>query len=207
MYRSVHQQMFTLPDVVPALSGARLSRAHGRPAWRRRSASIRASAARYRESDFVGYMNNLEPAAPEEDRHRRAGEPEMRQAERGCNRWPTPIGRRSPAISRASGKSSRTGSRSICGRVQVLDVREPDEFTGPLGPHPRRRADPARRALRAHAASLKKDQPIVAVCRAGGRSAQATIMLQQAGFTKVANLPGGMLRWRAEGYGTDGEGI
>ena len=45
---------------------------------------------------------------------------------------------------------------------------------------------------------------IVAVCRAGGRSAQATIILQQAGFTKVANLPGGMLRWRGEGHSVDG---
>jgi rhodanese-related sulfurtransferase len=41
---------------------------------------------------------------------------------------------------------------------------------------------------------------VVAVCRAGGRSAQATIILQQAGFAEVANLAGGMLRWRAEGH-------
>jgi hypothetical protein len=37
------------------------------------------------------------------------------------------------------------------------------------------------------------------VCRAGGRSVQATNILQQAGFKDVANLTGGMLRWRAEG--------
>jgi sulfur dioxygenase len=47
---------------------------------------------------------------------------------------------------------------------------------------------------------LKRDQPIVAVCRAGSRSAQATAILQQAGFTAIANLNGGMLRWRAEGH-------
>jgi hypothetical protein len=35
---------------------------------------------------------------------------------------------------------------------------------------------------------------IVAVCRAGGRSAQATNILQQASFKAVANLTGGMLR-------------
>jgi rhodanese-related sulfurtransferase len=39
----------------------------------------------------------------------------------------------------------------------------------------------------------------VTVCRAGGRSAQATVILRQAGFERVANLAGGMLRWRAEG--------
>jgi sulfur dioxygenase len=29
-------------------------------------------------------------------------------------------------------------------------------------------------------------------------------MLQRAGFTDVANLAGGMLRWRAEGYPVEG---
>jgi rhodanese-related sulfurtransferase len=42
------------------------------------------------------------------------------------------------------------------------------------------------------------------VCRGGGRSAQATNILQQAGFKSVANLTGGMLRWRAEGHPVKG---
>jgi rhodanese-related sulfurtransferase len=48
------------------------------------------------------------------------------------------------------------------------------------------------------AAALAKDKPVVAVCRAGGRSAQATLILKRLGFPQVANLPGGMLRWRAQ---------
>jgi sulfur dioxygenase len=51
---------------------------------------------------------------------------------------------------------------------------------------------------------LQRDRPVVAVCRAGSRSAQATAILQQAGFGEVANLNGGMLRWRAEGYRVEG---
>ena len=51
---------------------------------------------------------------------------------------------------------------------------------------------------------LAKDRPVVAVCRAGGRSAQATAILQQAGFDRVANLSGGMLRWRAESCPVEG---
>jgi sulfur dioxygenase len=42
------------------------------------------------------------------------------------------------------------------------------------------------------------------VCRAGSRSAHATAILQKAGFADIANLPGGMLRWRAEGRGVEG---
>ena len=40
--------------------------------------------------------------------------------------------------------------------------------------------------------------------RAGSRSAHATAILIKAGVTDVANLPGGMLRWRAEGRGVEG---
>jgi rhodanese-related sulfurtransferase len=42
------------------------------------------------------------------------------------------------------------------------------------------------------------------VCRSGARSAQASILLQRAGFNDVANLAGGMLRWRAEGHAVEG---
>ena len=49
-----------------------------------------------------------------------------------------------------------------------------------------------------------EDRPIVAVCRAGSRSAQAVTLLQQESFAEVANLAGGMLRWRAEGRETVG---
>ena len=48
------------------------------------------------------------------------------------------------------------------------------------------------------------DSSVGAVCRAGSRSAQATAILQKAGFTEFANLTGGMLRWRAEGRAVDG---
>ena len=46
---------------------------------------------------------------------------------------------------------------------------------------------------------LARDRPVVAVCRSGTRSARAVALLQQAGFNDVANLAGGMLRWRVEG--------
>jgi rhodanese-related sulfurtransferase len=51
---------------------------------------------------------------------------------------------------------------------------------------------------------LSKAQPIVTVCRSGARSAQATVLLGKAGFEKVANLSGGMLRWRAQRYAVEG---
>jgi sulfur dioxygenase len=87
--------------------------------------------------------------------------------------------------------------------VQILDVREPEEFTGPLGHIAGAILIPLGE-LAERTGELTKDRPIVAVCRAGGRSAQATIILQQVGFADVANLTGGMLRWRAEGHAVEG---
>ena len=89
-------------------------------------------------------------------------------------------------------------------RVQVLDVREPSEFSGPLGRIRGAKLIPLGELAR-RAGELSRERPIVAVCRAGGRSAQATVILQQAGFTQVANLAGGMLRWRVEGHAVEGE--
>ena len=83
------------------------------------------------------------------------------------------------------------------GEFMVLDVREPAEFDGPLGHIDGARLLPLGE-LAERADELPRDQPIVAVCRAGGRSAQATVILKRAGFTDLANLAGGMLRWRAQ---------
>ena len=113
------------------------------------------------------------------------------------------MGARSDIRLPGSGRSIRTGSRSTRRRVQILDVREPEEFTGPLG-HIRGAVLIPLGDLAERAGELARDRPIVAVCRAGSRSAQATVILREAGFTDVANLSGGMLRWRAEGHSVEG---
>ena len=88
-------------------------------------------------------------------------------------------------------------------------MREPDEFDGPLGRIQRRDAAFRLGELATRTGELARDRPVVAVCRSGARSAQASVLLQRAGFNDVANLAGGMdLRWRAEGAaGRWGEGL
>ncbi|HTJ95819.1 MAG TPA: MBL fold metallo-hydrolase [Pararobbsia sp.] len=92
------------------------------------------------------------------------------------------------------------------GAVQLVDVREPDEFEGPLGRIPRARLI-SLGELADRTGELDAARPIVTICRAGGRSAQATVILRQAGFGEVANLGGGMLRWRAEGRIVENGGV
>jgi sulfur dioxygenase len=87
--------------------------------------------------------------------------------------------------------------------VQIVDVREPDEFDGPLGHLPGARLIPLG-ALVEKRSLLDAQKPTVVVCRSGARSAQATVLLGKAGFAKVANLAGGMLRWRTQRFAVDG---
>ena len=87
--------------------------------------------------------------------------------------------------------------------MQILDVREHDEFNGPLGHIPGAKLVPLG-TLADGAGTLAREKPIVVVCRSGARSAQATLMLGKAGFEKVANLSGGMLRWRTQRFQVEG---
>jgi sulfur dioxygenase len=87
--------------------------------------------------------------------------------------------------------------------VQIVDVREPDEFNGPLGHVPGAVLMPLGK-LNEKLNSIDKNKPVVVVCRSGARSAQATLMLGKSGFERVANLSGGMLRWRAQRFHVEG---
>lgn len=80
----------------------------------------------------------------------------------------------------------------------LLDVREPEEFTGDLG-HIEGSLlvplDALDRRLPKLAGYVDRD--VVVVCRAGARSASAGVILKRAGFRRVLNLEGGMLAWHA----------
>jgi rhodanese-related sulfurtransferase len=84
----------------------------------------------------------------------------------------------------------------------VVDVRGADEFEAELGHIRGARLVPLP-DLAARAGEIDRSRPVVAVCRSGARSAQATVLLRKSGFDKVANLAGGMLRWRAQGLPVD----
>lgn len=88
------------------------------------------------------------------------------------------------------------------GEVQILDVREPDEYVGPLG-HIAGSVLIPLGDLPERWQELSADKPIVAVCRSGVRSVHAMRFLGGQGFTRMANLPGGMIRWRQEGLPTE----
>lgn len=79
--------------------------------------------------------------------------------------------------------------------VRRIDVREPDEFTGPLGHLPGAELVPLG-TLESAAASWPREQPLLLICRSGGRSAKAAQALARGGFQHLYNLVGGMLAVR-----------
>lgn len=81
---------------------------------------------------------------------------------------------------------------------RIVDVREPSEFTGELGHLPGAALVPLA-ALTAQAISWNRDEPVLLVCRSGGRSGNAAQALTRMGFSRVMNLVGGMMGWNAAG--------
>jgi sulfur-carrier protein adenylyltransferase/sulfurtransferase len=78
--------------------------------------------------------------------------------------------------------------------IFILDVREPHEYQiCNLGGYLIPLGDLSRRV-----SELDSSREIVAHCRSGKRSAEATEFLRKAGFRKVLNLKGGILAWSDE---------
>lgn len=83
-------------------------------------------------------------------------------------------------------------------RLCILDVRGDDELNAgnsrisidyqiPLN------------ELRDRTGEIESDKPLAVFCRSGRRSAIAVSILKQAGFERVANISGGLLKWKENG--------
>jgi rhodanese-related sulfurtransferase len=91
-----------------------------------------------------------------------------------------------------------TAAFAIRDAARIIDVREPDEFTGELGHIPGAELVPLATVERT-ASTWDKNAALIVVCRSGGRSGRAAQTLIRAGFHHVMNLAGGMLAYRAAG--------
>ena len=83
-------------------------------------------------------------------------------------------------------------------QVRLIDVREPEEFTGPLDHLPAAELVPLGGLLEA-AARWPRDQPLVLICRSDKRSDRGALALEQMGFSQTASMIGGMIAWVARG--------
>lgn len=198
LYRSIHSQVFSLPDdtqLYPAhdYNGLTVTSVGEEKRFNPRC------GGQLSESDFAGYMRNLGLAHPKKidiavPANLRSGRPQAdTQVDDGPD-W-------APLTYTFAGlwEIDANWLEEHLDSVQIVDVREPDEFEGTLGHLPGAHLIPLG-TLAGRIAELDGDKPVVTVCRAGGRSAQAAVILRRAGLARVANLGGGMLRWRADGH-------
>jgi rhodanese-related sulfurtransferase len=202
MYRSVHAQIFSLPQsclLFPAHDYRGLT-VTSVDEERRFNPRLGGELS---EDDFVGYMRNLGLAHPKQidiavPANLRCGRREGANDIADIPDW-APLNLTFAGIWEIQPHWVEEHLRD----VTIVDVREPDEFDGPLG-HIKGAVLVPLGTLTAEAAKIPKTRPIVTVCRAGGRSAQATVILGKAGFDRAANLAGGMLRWRAQRLPVEG---
>lgn len=198
MFHSVHTQILTLPKTCLIYPG------HD---YRGLTVTSVAEEQRYNprlggdiiEEDFVGYMQNLNLPHPRQiaeavPANMRCGEPEKGGLVDKTQDWAV------LAYTFAGiWEITPQALEEVTNQVQILDVREADEFNGTLGHIGSARLLPLGQ-LAEQIKMIDSEQPIVTVCRSGARSAQASVLLQKAGYSKVANLAGGMLRWRANNF-------
>jgi glyoxylase-like metal-dependent hydrolase (beta-lactamase superfamily II)/rhodanese-related sulfurtransferase len=207
LFQSVRGKIFSLPDACLLYPGHDYRGVTCSSVAEERMYNPRL-AETIGEGDFVGYMTHLGLPHPKQmavavPANLRCGRPEKEED------------------ARAAANSSDTDWAPLAytfagiwelqpdwlaenpGRVQVVDVREPEEFDGSLGHIRGAKLVPLGR-LKESLGAIGKEHPAVIVCRSGARSAQATVLLRNAGYGKVANLAGGMLRWRAQRLPVEG---
>ena len=202
LWRSVRSQLFSLPQDC-LLYPAHDYRGLTVTSVREEQAHNPRLGGEIGEDDFVGYMRNLNLPHPKQidvavPANLVCGRPAADAPAGRAPSW-------APLVYTFAGlwEIQPQALEEAGAAVQVVDVREPDEFTGPLGHVAGARSIPLGE-LPARSGELAKDRPVVTVCRSGARSAQAATLLQKAGFAEVANLAGGMLRWRAHGHPVTG---
>jgi sulfur dioxygenase len=197
LFASVREQILTLPD------DCLLYPAHD---YRGITVTSVAEERRFNPrlggdvdlGDFAGYMNNLNLPHPKlmavaVPANLRCGRPDGEAPAGETPDW-------APLTLRFSGVWEIEPMTLLehAAALQIVDVREAPEFIDRLGHLPDAKLVPLSQ-LTNRLGELDPERPVVAVCRSGVRSAQASVLLTKAGFGKVANLAGGMLRWKAEG--------
>ncbi|WP_130481710.1 MBL fold metallo-hydrolase [Sphaerotilus mobilis] len=207
LYRSVHEQLLSLPDdcaIYPGHDYRGLS-VSSVAEERRLNPRLGGDAS---EGDFTGHMLNLALPHPKQmavavPANLQCGRPEGERQPPADPDW--------ASLTWAFGgywEVQPAVLEDLGPLVQVVDVREASEVgehADALG-HIAGSINLPLGELPARVAELDAARPVVTVCRSGARSAQAAVLLQKAGLSRVANLAGGLLRWRGQGHPVVGSG-
>jgi sulfur dioxygenase len=185
LYRSVHAQIFSLPEETFIYPGHDY-RGHTVSTVAEEKVHNPRLNVGISEAGFVELMNELNLTHPERIH-------EALPANLACGL--APHDNADNSIDSAVKQLSANQLDGLYGG-SVIDVRTHEEFEGELGHLPDAVLAPLS-DLRQQAAAWPRDVPILVVCRSGRRSFHGCSTLSEMGFTDVTNLTGGMIAWRA----------
>jgi len=196
LFESVRTQLFTLPDDCVVHPGhdyeGRTSSTIGEE--KRHNPRLGGGA---KLEDFVGFMDNLGLPHP---KLLEVAVPANLTAGRDAPGGPPSPPTWGPVLETYAGVPEIEPDWLVrhLAEVEVVDVRSRIEFEGELG-HLRNAKLLPLDELRTRMDEISTTRPVVLICQTGKRSAMAATLLRKAGVQRVANLAGGMVRWRQLG--------
>jgi sulfur dioxygenase len=199
LFKSVHEQIFTLPPECMLYPGHDYRGRTVTTVAEERAHNPRLGDGK-REQDFAAYMDNLGLPHPKKIKeavpaNMKCGEPAEGTDVPTLPDW-------GPVIRTFAGVLEVDPEWVYEHKDELLlvDVREKKELeASPLGMIEGSTAVPLS-VLRDSLSDVARERPVITVCPAGARSAQAALILEKAGFPQVANLPGGLFRWIEFGF-------
>lgn len=201
LYRSVHERIFTLPDHTIVYPGHDYKGRTASTVGEEKAFNPRLGRGQS-EADFVQLMSQLDLPKPKKidiavPANLQCGltEAEVTQAAEVV-----------PELAWADLYRTATGIPEVTvewvaehtEEVRLIDVRAAHEFEGELGHIAGAELVPLD-TLEQQARAWDLSEPLVVVCRSGGRSGRAAHVLENMGFRRVASMAGGMIRWKEEG--------
>ena len=194
LYQSINGQIFSLPDSCTIYPGHDYVGSTSSSVGEEKKYNPRLGSG-IGEGDFRGFMENLGLAHPKlmeiaVTANMKCGAPDARQELEAD--W-APVHTTFAGVPEITPQWVEENLRNI----YLIDVREPSEFNDALGHAPGAVLLPLGQ-LPERFQEIPKDKPVAIICRSGARSARATLFLRQNGYERVANVSGGMLRWRTQ---------
>ena len=199
LFKSVREQILSLPAECTLYPGHDYNGRTSTTVEEERAHNPRLGDGK-REQDFVGYMENL--GLPHPRKMKDAVPANLNCGRPGGGNTAPAVPDWGPVIRTFAGvlEIDPEWVHNNRDELVLVDVREREELSAsPLGNIDGSIEIPLS-ILRDRLPDVPKTRPVITVCPAGARSAQAALILEKAGFTQVANLTGGLLRWQALGF-------
>lgn len=196
LYRSIHEQIFTLPDSCEVYPGHDYKGRLLSTVGEEKRFNPRIGGGKTIEQ-FVEIMNNLQLAYPKKIDI--AVPANLRGGATGGHADPElPVTEPWAPITVSAAGVPEVPHEWVLSRpagVRLVDVREPSEFDGPLGHIEGSELVPLV-TLPSVVASWDREAPVTLICRSGGRSGKAAMQMLSMGFRRVASMRGGMIAVR-----------